>query len=333
MSVNNLLSPDRQTWKEPNVENLIVQDQTIVQDLTVDGTATFNGPIVGNVVTATGTLTSGNIIKGNGGKDIIDSGVPITAISNSVTSTSNITSNKVVVGDTGVKTVKETVVGIDGSGNLTGVNNISTVSQINGLNGAYLEFIDETPGNAPSIRSVSNQPWGIGASHTSDLNAHLSIGYFPAISSGLVYAFRQGDGPKNIQYGFPGFAVGHNFEGRITSSTRQLNNLTIPNITGVICTYGGANYDRHVSGKVFVSPLSIFDTDGSCSVVKNGNGDFTVNVAYTSTAFPVVTFADLTNWGFISASSTSPTAFRVVIRNSVGTPTDYDFTFSFDAYV
>lgn len=48
MATNNLLSPERQTWKAVNIEDLIVQDQTILEDLTVDGTFTLNG--TGNVI-------------------------------------------------------------------------------------------------------------------------------------------------------------------------------------------------------------------------------------------------------------------------------------------
>lgn len=78
MSVNNLLSSDRQTWKAPNLEDLIVQGQTILQDLEVDGTISGSG--FSNVVTSSSTNTSGNVMTGAGGKAIQDSGKAITSL-------------------------------------------------------------------------------------------------------------------------------------------------------------------------------------------------------------------------------------------------------------
>lgn len=250
----------------------------------------------------------------------------LSGISTAVEKTTSFTTNALVKGS-GTSSLQTTGISCDSSNNLTGVNNISTISQINGSNGSYLEFIDETFGNAPSIRGVSGQPWQIGGSHSSDLNAHMSLGYFPAINAGLLYAFRQGDGAKNMQYGYPGFPVGHIFEGRIQSSTSQLNNLDIPSHTGRICTFeSGSVYDM-MMGATISSSGTVLTQSGGVSCVQNSTGNYTVSLSCQSSTGAQVTFSDSGKYGFIRCEQATSASWNVIILSAGQIAQDSGFTF------
>lgn len=118
-----------------------------VCSLTVLGKPVTGG---GGTVTNTGKLPFPNVVIGNGGSDIKDSGVPITDV---VTAPNGpLTANNLVIGDPALgNKVIPTTIGVTGGNNITNVNNI-TVNKINGL--APFTNIDNTATAAKKLVGV-----------------------------------------------------------------------------------------------------------------------------------------------------------------------------------
>lgn len=218
-----------------------------------------------NIYANTVTTNTLNVTGGGGGN---------------LVSTSGLTAHKLPTAGVGNTLANTNITCTAGSGNLTGVGDISAPGLITFKNGAFLEGQDSTA-NPPSIRAVADQPWQIGGSHISDDKAHFSMGYDPATSGGLLYAFRQGDGPKNIQYGFPGFGVGHTFEGKITITGNDINGITVPATGGTFAKLTDIPSAPNMVVARIAADGSISYQAGArtVSVVPSGSGVYTLSLS------------------------------------------------------
>lgn len=228
-----------------------------------------------------------SLVKNDGGtwKNIYANSVTTNSLvvnggAGNLVTTSGLTSNRIPTAGVGNTLASTTIQCTAGSGNLTGVGDISGPGLITFKNGAFLEGEDSTS-TPPSIRAVSDQPWQIGGSHISDDSAHFSMGYYPAISGGLLYAFRQGDGPKNIQYGFPGFGVGHTFEGQITITGSSINGITVPATGGTFAKLTDIPSAQNMVVARIAADGSISYQAGArtVSVVPSGSGVYTLSLS------------------------------------------------------
>ncbi len=130
MATNDLLLPKRETWKSLNIEDLIVQDQTIVEDLMVEGDLELKS---GNYTSAleTATLTNNRTITfpDKTGTVVVD-----TDLSLMVTETSTNTSGNVMIGG-GSRLIQDSNIA------LTQLPKVSTVSSMSGSYSGQPTFI------------------------------------------------------------------------------------------------------------------------------------------------------------------------------------------------
>lgn len=206
------------------------------------------------------------------------------------------------------------------TGDITATN-ILSLDNLYGDNGCQIEFLGV--GAPPACRVISNYDWALGASHQSDLNKQISMGYSVTLGSGLIYAFDQLAGiGKDIRIGFPGYAGDCLFSNVIKASAGRLG---VNRLQPIAKFPDNSSYNMTYCASVNTASGTFYYTSGSLSCNKLSTGIF--DIGHNSLVYPICTanIIELSTYGFITCERPFLNITRIAVRNAAGSLVDYDF--------